>query len=152
MQPPNDKTLAFYAEFHDELDKNYKLARKDRACCNVHTKFFYPEAGGDPFDVIPRFCAKCPTHLACLFYSLGKDEAGIWGGATQRIREDVAIQVRKITNNPGATIWTEHMWDVAKEVAIQICYSEYRTKGTRGRPKKSDKTLPNPMHSLVEVL
>lgn len=151
MQLPNNKTLDFYYDFREELDDYYETVQSSKVCGGVNPIFFYPEKGNDPYDVIPRFCAKCPVHLQCLLYAIGKSEVGIWGGTPEQLRDLVEIKAREINDSFGATMWTEQLWIDAKELAIKICYTPERQKINIGRPKKNERTYSNPMYVLSDA-
>ncbi|HET6919853.1 MAG TPA: WhiB family transcriptional regulator [Jiangellaceae bacterium] len=49
-------------------------------------ELWYPaKEAGRPHAAI-RICADCPVRVECLQHALDNDEAGVWGGTTERER------------------------------------------------------------------
>ena len=53
-------------------------------------KYFFLGQGGSPMRTRKEFCDWCPVMKTCLEYAILYDEAGIWGGTTEKERKIVA--------------------------------------------------------------
>lgn len=60
-------------------------------CAQVDPEPFYPELG-QPSRTAKRICSMCDVRAECLAYALANDELfGIWGGLSEREREDIRM-------------------------------------------------------------
>lgn len=66
--------------------------RQQAACVGMDFELFWAAGRGyTPIEGI-RVCLGCPVRLECLHYALtqtAEDDAGVWGGTTERSRRDV---------------------------------------------------------------
>lgn len=136
-------------KFQEELNDLYATVLKGRACQSIPTYIFYPETSHTESKVISTFCAKCPVHKECLFYALGNQEKGIWGGTPESVRLTIINSARILSENKSNEAWTPQMWDAVKIVALEQAYTLERPINRIGRPKKNEsRTYPNPMAGL----
>lgn len=75
------------------------------ACIDEPVELFFPigETGAYAVqaEVAKQICARCPVYLECLRTALMNNEAGIWGGMTERERRNLK---NKATTAQYATV------------------------------------------------
>lgn len=57
---------------------------------------FFPKRG-EPAKEAKQVCARCPVRMECLTYALeNREEAGVWGGASAKMREPLVPIFEKL--------------------------------------------------------
>ena len=69
----------------------------DRAlCAETDPELFFPEVGGATAALAKQVCAACEVQTECLEYAMEHREVrGIWGGMTERQRDQLRKQQRR---------------------------------------------------------
>ena len=72
-----------------------------RACAGCDTEAWFPELGTGGHNTTRRakkICATCVVHDQCLDYALNAEPRvfGIWGGTTERERNEMRMQRRAV--------------------------------------------------------
>jgi WhiB family redox-sensing transcriptional regulator len=79
--------------------------RDDSACLSVPTELFFPAGETGSYIVqaeqAKAICARCPVRMHCLRDALEGNEAGVWGGLTERERRALK---NKLTREQYATV------------------------------------------------
>lgn len=73
-----------------------------RACAGVPTDVFYPEDEDDEEQVGPAktICSGCPVAVECLEHGMASREPGVWGGRTERERENLRRRRHRVPAVP----------------------------------------------------
>jgi len=72
-------------------------------CAQVDPEVWFPEAGWEGQIVTAqakKLCGRCDLQAACLQWAIDNDEAGIWGGTTERQRQ--RLPGRQVATPPTA--------------------------------------------------
>lgn len=83
----------------------YPATDGSQPCAHADPETFFPTSSGRGHTVelasLPaiRLCRRCPFIRACLGYALSHDVLGVWGGTTERQREELR-QRHNITAEP----------------------------------------------------
>lgn len=78
----------------EELTGGYRPWMDGAPCARYDPEWWFPKAGAH--NVAPKsVCAECPVRADCLEYALADPHlTGIWGGLTDRERQDLAKEER----------------------------------------------------------
>lgn len=70
-------------------------------CAQTDPEIFFPEKGNSNQPAL-RVCCSCPVMLECRLYALERPWLeGIWGGTTQRGRQEIRSQSRAFRSARG---------------------------------------------------
>lgn len=73
--------------------------RDSAACLDVPTELFFPigETGGyiAQAEEAKGVCAHCPVRITCLKAALDGNEAGVWGGMSERERRNLKTKMTR---------------------------------------------------------
>lgn len=64
------------------------------ACRGADYRIFYPDRG-ERADDAKQFCRRCPVMAQCRAHGLQKETYGVWGGLTEKERDEVRNELRK---------------------------------------------------------
>jgi WhiB family redox-sensing transcriptional regulator len=63
---------------------------KHGLCSQVDPELFFPEAGSNMTKRAKSVCSSCPVMDRCMSYALEHPGiAGVWGGTTERDRDEI---------------------------------------------------------------
>jgi WhiB family transcriptional regulator, redox-sensing transcriptional regulator len=69
--------------------------RDHAACRGLDPTIFYPDDEDDVADAM-AVCGGCPVREVCLEHAIvGRETAGVWGGATDRERRRIVRRRRR---------------------------------------------------------
>lgn len=63
------------------------------ACVGIDTEIFFPKAGRPWNPAWKDYCSACSVRLDCLKFGTVHEEMGIWGGLTQKERDQIAPEI-----------------------------------------------------------
>lgn len=81
-----------HAPQRDQADLSWQNHAR---CLRIHADFFPEKPGRDNAIEAKRVCRTCPVKDACLEHALINRELGVWGGLTEREREDMIAARRR---------------------------------------------------------
>jgi WhiB family transcriptional regulator, redox-sensing transcriptional regulator len=73
----------------------------EAVCAQTDPEAFFPEKGESALPAL-RVCSACPVREPCLEEALNDRLKGVWGGTTERRRQELRRQ-RRNTNQPSST-------------------------------------------------
>lgn len=76
---------------------------KDAACRNDDPNKFFTGVGQNPTEA-RELCPTCPVKDECLNYGIMYDEAGVWGGKTERERKQLPPFIKTALINEAKSL------------------------------------------------
>lgn len=126
---PDEVEPSFKEKFLAEITDYYETILREGYCHEVGYPYhrFLSDHKATQNRAICEACARCDVQKECLFYALGRKEFCVWGATTEKFRDSILIEVRKLMSADGdnsfaTSIWNERSWTLAKKIAESSVY------------------------------
>jgi WhiB family redox-sensing transcriptional regulator len=95
---PGGMDLAFSGEeFRDWLELNEAIDEAGQVACANFPEIYFSSTGENityEYRLAKRMCNECPIRTQCLSYAIKWDVSGIWGGMSERERNQAKSMMR----------------------------------------------------------
>ena len=103
------KYLTPWHEYCEELEKSKLDWEKDAPCKVQGPKRMYPPSDKGQKVIAHDVCGGCTARTQCLNLALvTKEEYGVWGGTTEKARDDMYRQLNKVLDLSNKYNWRDN--------------------------------------------